>query len=47
LKLLIYDAFAFVEGGKNRMYRIRKVTGEDIRSTYEWLSKDPPFPPVT
>jgi len=29
------------------MLWMRKVTGEDIRSTYEWLSKDPPFPPVT
>jgi len=25
------------------MLWIRKVTGEDIRSTYKWLSKDPPF----
>jgi hypothetical protein len=26
-----------------KMLWIRKVTGEDIRSTFKWLSKDPPF----
>jgi len=25
------------------MLRIKKVTGEDIRSNYKWSSKDPPF----
>jgi len=25
------------------MLLIRKVTGKDIRSTFTWLSKDPPF----
>jgi len=24
------------------MLWMRRVTGEDIRSTYKWLSKDPP-----